>query len=172
MKRLSKILVLFSTLLVLDILSKILVVKFVAIHPWSTPFYPYGGIGVFQNLLGIDFSINYVMNRGSAWGMFADWHFALLAVRIGAIISLVVYLLKFCEDRSRDIPLALIITGAFGNVVDCFIYKHVIDMFHFNVWGWNCPVFNIADACIFFGVSIMLIQSSFGKRKHEVTPQE
>lgn len=163
LKRVVALLLLFAVILIADMITKRLTLEFVKPMAWGSPFYPYGGIGMFQNWLGIDFSIVYLPNRGSAWGLFANFHEYLLGLRIIAIIALIVYLSRFNPVRSKDFPLALIIAGAFGNVLDCFFYGHVIDMIHFNVWGMSCPVFNIADAAIFIGVSVMLIQSFFKK---------
>ncbi|MCB1080337.1 MAG: signal peptidase II, partial [Chlamydiia bacterium] len=41
----------------------------------------------------------------------------------------------------------------------------VIDMFHFVLWGYSFPVFNVADMMIFFGVATLLIQSLLEKVK-------
>lgn len=165
MRRLIVLAAVFSVVLSLDAFVKYVVFTNVPTAPWAVPYYPYGGIGVFESVLGVDFAINHVHNRGSAWGLFANWHNLLLAVRILAITALSVYLVFWNKIRARDIPLTLIIAGALGNVVDCFVYGHVIDMFHFVLWGWSCPVFNVADSCIFIGVVVMLLQSMFTGEK-------
>ena len=162
-KKALGLLTLFATVLVIDMVSKRLTLEYVQPIAWGSPFYPYGGLGVFQKVFGIDFSIVYLPNRGSAWGLFANFHEYLLALRCVAIVALTVYLVKFNPLRAKDIPLTLIIAGALGNVLDCFFYGHVIDMLHFNVFSMACPVFNVADAAIFFGVATMLFQSFFTK---------
>lgn len=121
--------------------------------------YPYGGIGVFQNFFGIDFSIVHTINRGAAWGMLAKWQDYLLYVRIGVILALIIFMIGFNKRISWTIPLALIVAGAAGNVLDYFIYGHVVDMFQFVFWGYEYPVFNIADSAIFVGVISLLILS-------------
>ncbi|MDN3507680.1 MAG: signal peptidase II [Simkaniaceae bacterium] len=171
-KRALALLVVFAAVLIIDMVTKRLTLEYVKPLAWGSPFYPYGGIGLFQKFLGIDLSIVYLPNRGSAWGLFANFHEYLLGLRCVAIVALVVYLLRFNPIRAKDIPLTLIIAGALGNVLDCFFYGHVIDMIHFNVWSLSCPVFNIADAAIFLGVMTMLFQSFFKKgQEPDVTYQ-
>lgn len=118
-------------------------------HYW----YPYGGIPVFKNFYGIEFSIVHATNTGAAWGVFGDSQFPLLLLRCGLIIGLIIYLQFFNKKSSYIWPLAFIITGALGNVLDYFLYGHVIDMFHFILWGYDYPVFNVADSLIFLGIA-------------------
>jgi len=56
-------------------------------------------------------------------------------------------------DTRLYFPFALILTGAVGNVLDYFVYGHVIDMLHFVLWTYDFPVFNIADSLITLGVA-------------------
>lgn len=136
-------------------------------YNWS---FPYGGIGVFQNFLGIEFSISHQINHGAAWGMFSHSQIPLLYLRIGLIIALVLYATIFNKHRLWNYPLAMIIAGALGNVIDYFLYGHVVDMLHFVLWGYDFPVFNIADTSIFLGIAWLLIVSSIEKPKQKVPP--
>lgn len=140
---------------------------------YATPFYPYGGIGIFQDFAGIDFSINLAKNKGGAWGIFSSFPQALVAVRLVIITALFIYASFFNKLRKRDIPFMLILTGATANIIDYFIYGAVIDLFYFVLWGYSYPVFNVADMLIFFGVAILLIQSLIEKvRSHETQPSQ
>jgi signal peptidase II len=122
----------------------------------STPVYPFGGIAVFHNWHGVDFSIVHVMNKGAAWGAFASLQKYLLYARVAIIGGLLTYLIFVKANAFRKFCLLLITTGAFGNVVDYFVYGHVVDMFYFIFWGYSYPVFNIADSLIFIGVVMLL----------------
>ncbi|MDJ0652177.1 MAG: signal peptidase II [Simkaniaceae bacterium] len=130
---------------------------------YATPFYPYGGIGVFQNVFGIDFAINKANNTGGAWSLFSAFPKTLFMVRIAIILSLLGYVFFFNKDRKRDFPFMLIITGALANIGDTFIYGSVVDMFHFVLWGYSFPIFNVADMLIFFGVATMIFQELIRK---------
>lgn len=148
-----------------DFLSKMYVHEMLPVMGWASPLYPYGGIAVFHQLFGgIDFSINYVTNKGAAWGMLSSFQDYLLYFRFLIIGSVLVYLLFFAEQIQR-FPLLLVLVGAAGNVVDYFVYGHVVDMFYFRLWGYSFPVFNIADSAIFCGIAWMLLQSFFKKKQ-------
>lgn len=146
-------------ILALDIASKYFIVNTLPLISGSRYWYPYGGVGVFDNFMGIEFSINHVTNKGAAWGLFADFHSLLFWLRIGLVGGLFTYLLFFNKRRDWLMPLILILAGAFGNILDVFLYGHVIDMFHFVFWGYDYPVFNIADASICIGIGWMMLNS-------------
>ena len=121
-----------------------------------------------HHLLGIDFSIVHVSNRGAAWGMLPSYQISLLLLRIALIIGMSVYLLFFNRNGYQTLPLTLVIAGASGNVVDTMSYGHVIDMFHFVFWGYDFPAFNIADSAICIGISWLFLLS-FSTR-HRTVP--
>jgi signal peptidase II len=137
--------------LLMDQLSKWYVSHYVDYIDSHIYWYPYGGIPVFENFGGIQFSINYMTNKGAAWGAFGDYQVPLIALRIGLIAGLLVYLF-YNRHRSWQIPLILIVAGALGNVLDFFIYGHVVDMFHFVLWHYDFPIFNVADSSITLGI--------------------
>jgi len=120
--------------------------------------YPYRGIAVFKDFFGIEFSLVHATNRGAAWGMFADFQFYLICLRIILIACLLIYLIFYNKHKGLTFPLVLITVGAFGNIVDYFLYGHVIDMFHFVFWGYSFPVFNVADSAICVGIFSLLIR--------------
>lgn len=124
----------------------------------------YKGISLFQNFLGIDASIHLLLNRGAAWGLFANFQIPLLILRIIVILCMLGYL---CFKKHRPIvdwPMMLICTGAIGNVSDYFLYGSVVDFLHFNLWGYHFPLFNVADTLICIGVGWLLILSLCHKK--------
>jgi len=129
----------------------------------AAPVFPFGGIGVFRGWHGIDFSIVHVMNKGAAWGMLASLQEYLLYIRVAIIGGLLSYLLFVKTTPFRKFCLTLIAAGALGNVIDYFLYGHVVDMFYFIFWGYSYPVFNIADSAIFMGIVLLLGESLFDK---------
>ena len=109
------------------VLMSDMISKYYAFHYLPKPlfesyWYPYGGIPVFQDFFGVQFSLNYVENRGAIGGIFADFQEYLLVFRILLIASLFCYLLFYRYEKKLEIPLALIIGGAVGNIVDYFLY--------------------------------------------------
>ena len=130
---------------------------------------PYGGISIFRDWHGIDFSIVHVMNKGAAWGVFSSLQDYLLYARVAIIGGLLSYLFFVKTSPYRKFCMSMIATGALGNVIDYFVYGHVIDMFYFIFWGYSFPVFNIADSSIFVGISLLLLESLWEKIRSKRT---
>ncbi len=156
----------FLLVLFTDAVSKYWIQGHLPLISSSAATYPYGGIGVFKDFSGIEFSLVHAINKGAAWSIFSDHTNLLLVLRVGLIGLLLYY---FYQQKSFFVrfPLALIIAGALGNVIDIFLYGHVIDMFHFILWGYDYPVFNVADSFIFIGVVLYLILSK--KAAHDTS---
>jgi signal peptidase II len=143
----------------LDQWTKYLTYSFVPQMDFYSYLYPYGGIGIFENVLGIDFSINYMTNKGAAWGVLGDYQIPLVFLRISLIFAMSAYLIFFNQNRSWQFPLLLIMAGAIGNVIDFFVYGHVIDMLHFVLWHYDFPIFNLADSAISIGIGLLAFLS-------------
>lgn len=151
--------------LLFDQLSKALVSSYLPLIDSFLYWYPYGGIGVLKDFGGIEFSINHMTNTGAAWGIFSHYQFPLIILRMGLILGLGIYLFYFNKQSLWQIPLILILTGAIGNVLDFFIYGHVVDMFHFVFWGIDCPIFNVADSAISIGIGTLFLLNWFNFRE-------
>lgn len=142
-----------------DMITKFVTQAFIPLRSGFSLWYPYGGVPVFKNFLGIEFSIVHATNKGAAWGLFSNFQESLLVFRILLITGILIFAIFLNKNKRWEIPLALIIAGAFGNIVDFFIYGHVVDMFHFILWGYDFPVFNLADTAIFLGISALFVIS-------------
>lgn len=126
--------------------------------------YPFGGIGIFQSSF-LSFSIVHTVNTGTAWGLFADYQMILLILRIVITAGIIGYLLFYCPYRFMQMPLTLIAAGALGNILDFFLYGHVIDMVYLIFYHYSYPIFNVADAVIFCSVFYLFIYSFRKKGK-------
>lgn len=145
-------------LLGLDVVTKILALDL--IPPLRNGGYPFGGIGLFS-LGGITFSLNYITNTGAAWGFFAGHAGLLFALRAAIILALVAF-------TPKRLTLWLVVTGAIGNAIDYCLYGHVIDFLHFTFWGYEFPIFNVADSCISIGVLSLLFLPKKSPESHPV----
>ena len=89
------------------------------------------------------------------------------------IISLVMsagfiafYIIQYKKlNTVYKLALALMISGALGNLIDRAFYwpsttgfNGVIDWIIFVFWGWEFAMFNIADACLVIGIIIIIVQ--------------
>ncbi len=152
---------------IFDLLTKWATVLWIPEMGPFDQFYPYGGVPVFRNFLGIEFSLGHIHNEGAAWGIFGEFSTYLLLVRMIFVCGLIVYLLYWRYPAAYYYPLTLVIAGALGNILDFLLYGHVIDMFHFVLWGWDYPLFNIADSSIFVGMIWLILHMLFTKDEQE-----
>ncbi|MBA3237213.1 MAG: signal peptidase II [Parachlamydiaceae bacterium] len=148
-------------ILLADALSKYWVHTSLPIMSYQFPTYPYGGIAIFKDFYGIEFSITHLINYGAAWGVFGGYQDILLVLRICLILALIVFLLFFNRHKEVVLPFCLVLAGAIGNVIDYFIYGHVVDMLHFVLWGYHFPVFNVADSAVCIGISWLILLSAW-----------
>lgn len=105
------------------------------------------------------FSITYVKNTGGAWGILNNNLSFLIIVSIIALLVLNRYIKK--ESSINKIMLlsyGFLIGGIFGNLIDRIVRGYVVDFFHFYIFNYSYPVFNIADILIVVGIILMLIE--------------
>ncbi len=102
------------------------------------------------------FNIVYVQNPGAAWGILeGHWYIFILAALIAAIVC--VSLIHYYPDHSLRFPLALVLGGALGNLIDrIFIAGGVVDFLDFGIKNWRWPAFNVADAALTLAVIWLL----------------
>lgn len=104
-------------------------------------------------------------NPGAAFSFLANesgwqrWLFTALAIGVSAV--LVVWLgLTRRNDWLTALPLALIVGGAVGNLIDRVRHGHVTDFIQVFHGDWYFPAFNVADSAISVG-AVLLILSGF-----------
>lgn len=110
-------------------------------------------------------------NTGAAFSFLADaggwqkWFFIVLAFSIS---GLMVWMLARTPRRDwrQALPLALVIGGAIGNVIDRILHGHVIDFIQWHVGQHYWPAFNIADSAVVGGaIGIAVFGLLSGKPK-------
>jgi signal peptidase II len=99
-------------------------------------------------------------NRGAAFSCWQRWFFVLLALVICAV--LVVWLARTPRrDWRTGMPLALVVGGALGNLIDRLHATQVTDFIHVYFRHWNYPVFNLADCGITVGAVLLVAFGMF-----------
>ncbi len=133
-------------ILVIDQISKTLIVANLAIGQ---------SIPIIRNVLHITF----VKNTGAAFGLFKNSTPIFIAISIIAVVFITGLILSsikkanFFSNKTFDIGLILILSGALGNLIDRLKCGYVIDFIDVRIW----PVFNIADTSITIGTALLLI---------------
>ena len=69
------------------------------------------------------------------------------------------------KENINKIALSLVIGGSIGNLIDRIVRGAVVDFLDFKIFGYNYPIFNLADTFIVLGVFLLLI-SMFRKDKN------
>ena len=107
-------------------------------------------------------------NTGAAFSFLADqqgwqrWLFSALAIVVSAVLAR--WLGKTPRgDWRTALPLALVIGGALGNLIDRLHAGHVTDFIQVYFGAWAFPSFNLADSAISVGAALLVI---FGLLAH------
>lgn len=105
-------------------------------------------------------SCTLVFNRGINWGLFNNSSTSIFVMLTGAIGIVIMGLLIMAIDAYKQgkpiLGYALIITGAFSNFLDRIFCGGVIDFIVVWFGDWSWPAFNVADAVILLGITILI----------------
>lgn len=102
------------------------------------------------------FYITLCYNTGGAWSILSG-NVAILIIISLVALGVVIYSMIKSKTNFYKYSSALFIGGLLGNLYDRIFYSKVTDFFDFVIFGYDFPVFNIADCCICIGVVLMLI---------------
>ena len=122
---------------------------------------------------GFDWYLTY--NTGAAFSFLADaggwqrWFFTITTIVISAVILFWIKQVPK-EDKFTAISLCLILGGALGNLIDRVYLGHVIDFIQVWLGSFPWPAFNVADAAISIGATILIL-SSFSSSEKSATSQ-
>jgi signal peptidase II len=152
-----------GTIVVVDQITKVIVKSTIPLYAKHV---------VIPNLL----DITHVQNTGAAFGLLnaADFPYK-SAVMIGiaalALVAISLYARQLgAHERLSRYGLALILGGAFGNLIDRAVAGYVVD-FVDVYWGdahfW---AFNVADAAITVGAILVLLEMVGVGRRHAPSP--
>lgn len=142
--------------LVIDQLTKFLVVNYMTIGQ---------SISVIDNFLYITSH----RNEGAAWGILQGkmtFFYIVTLVVIGVVI-LWIRRLDMKKEKLLIIALSLILGGALGNFIDRVMYQHVVDFINTYIFGYDFPIFNIADSALCIGVFLMGIDAILDVRRQK-----
>jgi signal peptidase II len=105
------------------------------------------------------FSFSYLENRGAAFGIFQNKLLFLTLITFIVMLAIAYYLIRYKPNsKLLRISLALILSGAIGNLIDRVGYKYVVDfiMLHYKE-VYYFPTFNVADMLVVIGTVLLAI---------------
>ena len=149
------VLAIVAVTIIVDQLTKFLVVKYMTLGQ---------SISVIDNFLYITSH----RNEGAAWGILQGkmiFFYVVTLVVIGLVI-LWIRKLDIKKEKMLVIALSLILGGALGNFIDRVMYQHVVDFINTYIFGYDFPIFNIADSALCIGVFLMAVDAILDIKRH------
>ncbi|SIR12969.1 signal peptidase II Aspartic peptidase. MEROPS family A08 [Rhizobium sp. RU35A] len=115
------------------------------------------------------FALYRTYNLGVAFSMLSDMEGWFIVTMRLVIVAFVLWLWQRTpKDRTfAHTGFALIIAGALGNILDRFIYGHVIDYLLFYTQTWSFAVFNLADSFITIGAGCVILDEILGSGRRQ-----
>ena len=124
------------------------------------------------------FSFTYLRNRGAAFSFLseASWRlpFFIFVSLIAAVVILVALKKMRDDQKLAQVSLAMIFSGAIGNLIDRVRLGEVIDFLDVYWQAHHWPAFNIADSLICVGVALIALDMYREEQKQNsmVAPTE
>ncbi len=100
------------------------------------------------------FLINSHRNTGGAWGILTGQMTVFYLITLIAFV-LFYYLIKEVDFNKKlvySIAVTLLIAGAIGNFIDRILFQEVVDFLDFYIFGYDFPIFNVADINLVVGM--------------------
>jgi len=99
-----------------------------------------------------------VHNEGGAWSILSGQVWFLIAVGFFALFFIFFSFIKGKDLSTIEIVVfACLMGGVIGNLIDRIVHGYVIDYLSFNIFGYDFPVFNLADMGIVLSVGFLLL---------------
>lgn len=114
------------------------------------------------------FYLTYTNNKGAAFSILTGRRILLILVALIVIGVLIYYVRKNkIEGKVNKIALSLVIGGSIGNLIDRILRGAVVDFIDIKIFGYNFPIFNLADTFIVIGVFLLIIEMFRKEHKND-----
>ncbi len=110
-------------------------------------------------------SIALVFNTGVAFSFLTflgEW-LKFIQVALVVIVFIIVYMQK-SFFKKHYLPFAMMLGGGISNICDRFVYGGVVDYIYWH-YGFDFPIFNLADVIIDCGIALFALQILTTKNK-------
>lgn len=113
-------------------------------------------IGLIPNF----FELTYVENDGAAFSLLSGNRIFLIFMTCVFLGIIYFYFIKGKKlNMMEQVGISLLIGGIFGNLFDRVFLGYVIDYLSFTIFGYQFPIFNLADICIVISVFMIMIKT-------------
>ena len=129
------------------------------------------------SVIGDFFRLTYIENPGIAFGLRIGNKITFTILSIIAVTIIFYYLLSLRNHKMLRLAFASILGGAFGNLIDRFLFGRVVDFLDFEFFDINVPsfqllfmkfsgyqmdrwpVFNVADIAVTVGMALIVLNA-------------
>ena len=154
MQKKKKTYIIAVLILILDQVSKSIIEIFVNLNE-SVP--------VIKNF----FNLTVVHNTGGAWSIFSNHSYLFIIASVVAIVLLIKFMFGFKNNFRNNLAFGLLFGGIFSNLADRIFLGYVRDFLDFKIFGYDYPIFNIADITIVVGVFLLVVAVIKGEDKRD-----
>ena len=104
------------------------------------------------------FSITHARNFGASWGLFQNQMTFLILVTFVALAIMGLWISRLKPGWSFErLGLLLMLGGTVGNLIDRLVLGYVVDFIDVFIFGFDFPIFNVADIALTCGVIALLV---------------
>ena len=95
-------------------------------------------------------------NNGAAWGILSGKMGFFYIITLLAVL-IIFYIKETKYNAFMQVAISLLFAGALGNFIDRLFNGEVVDFIDTNIFGYDFPIFNIADSSLTIGVIFVII---------------
>ncbi len=122
------------------------------------------------------FHLTYVRNKGAAFSFLsnASWRlpFFITVSMVAALVILVAFRKLRDDQRLAHTSLAMIFSGAVGNLIDRIRLGEVIDFLDAHWYRHHWPAFNVADSLICVGVFLLAVDMVLEEKRSKALAEK
>ena len=116
------------------------------------------------------FNLTNVRNYGAAWSILTGSRIMLIIVTILIMIGLYYFFIRKEKLKKYEkVIYGFLYGGIIGNLIDRIFRGYVIDYLEFYIFGYNFPVFNLADILIVISMFFIIISVIKGDKDEIVS---
>lgn len=115
------------------------------------------------------FELQYLENRGAAFGIFQNkqWFFLIITIIVvGVLLWFLVHIPDEKKYRYLYWCLCILGSGAVGNMIDRLLRKYVVDFIYFKLIDF--PIFNVADIYVTVSVFCLVLLFFFYYKEEDL----